>query len=61
MHNKTITDLEDQDVRLQLDHKLYPAQQIEQGGSGVASVVDPFFSALKNKKKSKNKNCKINV
>jgi hypothetical protein len=43
---------------LQLDHQLYPAQQIEQGGSGFASVEDPFFSALKNKKKSKNKKCK---
>jgi hypothetical protein len=28
------------------------------GGSGVASVEDLFFSALKNKKKSKNKKCK---
>jgi hypothetical protein len=40
---------------LQLDHQLYPAQQIEQA---AASVEDLFFSALKNKKKSKNKKCK---
>jgi hypothetical protein len=32
--------------------------RLNRGGSGFASVEDPFFSALKNKKKGKTKNAK---